>query len=207
MTESAFHSHPGPPGARTGERWPTLASIPLLLFNLSTARNIQPLSREALVQAGLSMWVASLIPFPARCLPDAPLGSEYADDIAGSWGVQLVDRGRTGTRNRPFLQGNRVDCHDSRPGQGITATTAPESAGHSNASSNPGLWSGRIRAGSIVPGGNGLSAGRSTAPSIGRQARERAGSLTGRERVEILAVPDDERVIVRREDGSESRSR
>jgi ribosome maturation factor RimP len=38
---------------------------------------------------------------------------------------------------------------------------------------------------------------------IGRQARVRADSLTGRQRVEILAVPDEELVIVRREDGSE----
>jgi len=38
---------------------------------------------------------------------------------------------------------------------------------------------------------------------IGRQARVRAEGLGGRQRVEIVAVPDDERVIVRGEDGSE----
>jgi ribosome maturation factor RimP len=38
---------------------------------------------------------------------------------------------------------------------------------------------------------------------IGRQARVRAAPLQGRPRVEIVAVPDDEHVIVRQEDGSE----
>jgi ribosome maturation factor RimP len=38
---------------------------------------------------------------------------------------------------------------------------------------------------------------------IGRQARIRAESLPGRSRVEILSVPDDEHVVLRREDGSE----
>jgi ribosome maturation factor RimP len=38
---------------------------------------------------------------------------------------------------------------------------------------------------------------------VGRQARIRAQSLSGRNRFEILAVPDDERVVLRREDGSE----
>jgi ribosome maturation factor RimP len=38
---------------------------------------------------------------------------------------------------------------------------------------------------------------------IGRHARVRAAGLPGRQRVEILAVPDPEHVVVRREDGSE----
>jgi ribosome maturation factor RimP len=38
---------------------------------------------------------------------------------------------------------------------------------------------------------------------VGRHARVRADSLAGRSRVEILAVPDDEHVVLRREDGSE----
>jgi len=38
---------------------------------------------------------------------------------------------------------------------------------------------------------------------IGRQARVRAQPLPGRNRVEIVAVPDDEHVVLRRQDGSE----
>jgi ribosome maturation factor RimP len=125
------------------------------------------------------------------------------DHIAGL-GFELVDLRRTGTLQRPILQ-VRVDRPDSRPGQGITAD---DCAGISRSLerfleframvgpryvlevSSPGLerplrWPEHWRR------------------FIGRQARVRADSLTGRQRVEILAVPDDERVIVRREDGSE----
>jgi ribosome maturation factor RimP len=38
---------------------------------------------------------------------------------------------------------------------------------------------------------------------VGRHARVRAEPLPGRNRVEIVAVPDDEHVVLRREDGSE----
>ena len=38
---------------------------------------------------------------------------------------------------------------------------------------------------------------------IGRRARVRAAALGGRRRVEIVAVPDDEHVTVRAEDGAE----
>ena len=118
--------------------------------------------------------------------------------------VRLVDLRRTGTLQRPILQ-VRVDRPDSRPGQGITAD---DCAGISRSLerflesramvgpryvlevSSPGLdrplrWPEHWRR------------------FIGRQARVRAEGLTGRQRVEILAVPDDERVIVRGEDGSE----
>jgi ribosome maturation factor RimP len=125
------------------------------------------------------------------------------DHIAGL-GFELVDLRRTGTLQRPILQ-VRVDRPDSRPGQGITAD---DCAGISRSLerflesramvgpryvlevSSPGLerplrWPEHWRR------------------FIGRQARVRAESLTGRQRVEILAVTDDDRVIVRREDGSE----
>jgi ribosome maturation factor RimP len=125
------------------------------------------------------------------------------DHVAGL-GFELVDLRRTGTLQRPILQ-VRVDRPDSRPGQGITAD---DCAGISRSLerflesramvgpryvlevSSPGLerplrWPEHWRR------------------FIGRQARVRAESLTGRQRVEILAVPDDDRVIVRREDGSE----
>jgi ribosome maturation factor RimP len=38
---------------------------------------------------------------------------------------------------------------------------------------------------------------------IGRQARVRAVPLQGRARVEIVAVPDEDHVVVRQENGSE----
>jgi ribosome maturation factor RimP len=125
------------------------------------------------------------------------------DHIAGL-GFELVDLRRTGTLQRPILQ-VRVDRPDSRPGQGITAD---DCAGISRSLerflesramvgpryvlevSSPGLdrplrWPEHWRR------------------FIGRQARVRAEGLPGRQRVEILAVPDDERVIVRGENGSE----
>ena len=125
------------------------------------------------------------------------------DHIAGL-GFELVDLRRTGTLQRPILQ-VRVDRPDSRPGQGITAD---DCAGISRSLerflesramvgpryvlevSSPGLdrplrWPEHWRR------------------FIGRQARVRAEGLGGRQRVEIVAVPDDERVIVRGEDGSE----
>jgi ribosome maturation factor RimP len=119
-------------------------------------------------------------------------------------GFELVDLRRTGTLQRPILQ-VRVDRPDSRPGQGITAddcaaiSRSLERFLESRAMvgpryvlevSSPGLerplrWPEHWRR------------------FIGRQARVRAEALPGRQRVEILAMPDDEHVIVRREDGSE----
>ena len=125
-------------------------------------------------------------------------------DHIAELGFELVDLRRTGTLQRPILQ-VRVDRPDSRPGQGITAD---DCAGISRSLerflesramvgpryvlevSSPGLdrplrWPEHWRR------------------FIGRQARVRAEGLSGRQRVEIVAVPDDERVIVRGEDGSE----
>jgi len=125
-------------------------------------------------------------------------------DHIAELGFELVDLRRTGTLQRPILQ-VRVDRPDSRPGQGITAD---DCAGISRSLerflesramvgpryvlevSSPGLdrplrWPEHWRR------------------FIGRQARVRAPGLSGRQRVEIVAVPDDERVIVRGEDGSE----
>jgi ribosome maturation factor RimP len=125
-------------------------------------------------------------------------------DHVAELGFELVDLRRTGTLQRPILQ-VRVDRPDSRPGQGITAD---DCAGISRSLerflesramvgpryvlevSSPGLdrplrWPEHWRR------------------FIGRQARVRAPGLRGRQRVEIVAVPDDERVIVRGEDGSE----
>jgi ribosome maturation factor RimP len=125
------------------------------------------------------------------------------DHVAGL-GFELVDLRRTGTLQRPILQ-VRVDRPDSRPGQGITAddcaaiSRSLERFLESRAMvgpryvlevSSPGLerplrWPDHWRR------------------FVGRQARVRAAALPGRNRVEILAVPDDEHVVVRRDDGSE----
>jgi len=125
------------------------------------------------------------------------------DHVAGL-GFELVDLRRTGTLQRPILQ-VRVDRPDSRPGQGITAddcaaiSRSLERFLESRAMvgpryvlevSSPGLerplrWPDHWRR------------------FVGRQARVRAAALPGRHRVEILAVPDDEHVVVRRDGGSE----
>jgi ribosome maturation factor RimP len=125
------------------------------------------------------------------------------DHIAGL-GFELVDLRRTGTLERPILQ-VRVDRPDSRPGQGVTAddcaaisrslerfleTRAMVGPRYVLEVSSPGFerplrWPDHWRR------------------FVGRDARVRAESLPGRNRVRIVAVPDDEHVIVRRDDGTD----
>jgi ribosome maturation factor RimP len=125
------------------------------------------------------------------------------DHIAGL-GFELVDLRRTGSLQRPILQ-VRVDRPDSRPGQGVTAD---DCAGISRSLerflesramvgpryvlevSSPGLerplrWPDHWRR------------------FIGRQARVRAESFAGRQQYEIVSVPDEDHVVLRREDGTE----
>ncbi len=129
--------------------------------------------------------------------------SPIRDHVAGL-GYELVDLRQTGTLQRPILQ-VRVDRPDSRPGQGITAddcaaiSRSLERFLESRAMvgpryvlevSSPGLerplrWPEHWRR------------------FVGRRARVRAGSIPGRHQYEILSVPDDERVVLRRDDGSE----
>jgi ribosome maturation factor RimP len=126
-------------------------------------------------------------------------------DHVETLGFELVDLRRTGTLQRPILQ-VRVDRPDSRPGQGVTAD---DCAGISRSLerflesramvgpryvlevSSPGLerplrWPEHWRR------------------FVGRRARVRAPALGGRRAVEIVAVPDDEHVIVRPEQGVET---
>jgi ribosome maturation factor RimP len=125
------------------------------------------------------------------------------DHIAGL-GFELVDLRRSGTLQRPTLQ-VRVDRPDSRPGQGVTAddcaaisrslerfleTRAMVGPQYVLEVSSPGFerplrWPEHWRR------------------FVGRDARVRAESLRGRTRVRIVAVPDDEHVVVRREDGTD----
>ncbi len=146
--------------------------------------------------------------FPHIFFPSPPMSADallppVRDHIAGL-GFELVDLRRTGTLERPILQ-VRVDRPDSRPGQGITAD---DCAGISRSLerflesramvgpryvlevSSPGLerplrWPEHWRR------------------FIGRRARVRARLLGGRRVVEIVAVPDDEHVTLRPEQGDE----
>jgi ribosome maturation factor RimP len=120
-------------------------------------------------------------------------------------GFELVDLRRTGTLQRPILQ-VRVDRPDSRPGQGVTAD---DCAGISRSLerflesramvgpryvlevSSPGLerplrWPEHWRR------------------FVGQRARVRSPALGGRRAVEIVAVPDDEHVILRPDQGAET---
>jgi ribosome maturation factor RimP len=125
------------------------------------------------------------------------------DHLAGL-GFELADLRRVGTLERPILQ-VRVDRTDSRPGQGVTAgdcAAISRSLEHFLESramvgpryvlevSSPGLerplrWPEHWRR------------------FVGRRARVRSDALGGRRQVEIVAVPDDEHVTVRGQDGAE----
>ncbi len=125
------------------------------------------------------------------------------DQIAGL-GFELVDLRRTGSLQRPILQ-VRVDRPDSRPGQGVTAddcaviSRSLERFLESRAMvgpryvlevSSPGLerplrWPDHWRR------------------FVGRQVRVRTQSLPGRNQYEIVSVPDDDHVVLRRNDGAE----
>jgi ribosome maturation factor RimP len=125
-------------------------------------------------------------------------------DHVAALGFELVDLRRTGTLQRPILQ-VRVDRPDSRPGQGVTAE---DCAGISRSLerflesramvgpryvlevSSPGLerplrWPEHWRR------------------FVGERARVRAAELGGRRTVRIVAVPDDEHVTLRGEDGAD----
>ena len=126
-------------------------------------------------------------------------------DHLDTLGFELVDLRRTGTIQRPILQ-LRVDRPDSRPGQGVTAD---DCAGISRSLerflesralvgpryvlevSSPGLerplrWPEHWRR------------------FVGHRARVRSPVLGGRRVVEIVAVPDDEHVTLRLEQGGET---
>jgi ribosome maturation factor RimP len=125
------------------------------------------------------------------------------DHVTGL-GFELVDVRRTGTLQRPILQ-VRVDRPDSRPGQGITAddcaaiSRSLERFLESRAMVGPRYVLEVSSPGFDRP----LRWPEHWRRFIGRQARVRAESLPGRSRVEILAVPDEQHVVLRREDGSE----
>ena len=119
-------------------------------------------------------------------------------------GFELVDLRRVGTLGRPILQ-VRVDRPDAQPGRGVTAedcatiSRSLERFLESRAMvgpryvlevSSPGLerplrWPEHWRR------------------FVGRRVRLRAESLPGRSEAEIVALPDDDHVVVRLPDGAE----
>ena len=125
------------------------------------------------------------------------------DHIAGL-GFELVDLRRVGTVERPILQ-VRVDRPDSRPGHGITAddcagiSRSLERFLESRAMVGPRYVLEVSSPGIERP----LRWPEHWRRFIGRRARVRAEPLGGRREVEILAVPDDGHVAVRRDDGTE----
>jgi ribosome maturation factor RimP len=133
---------------------------------------------------------------------DAFLAS-LRDHIAGL-GFELVDLRRAGTLGRPILQ-VRVDRPDSQPGHGVTAADCAaisrslERFLESSAMVGPRYVLEVSSPGIERP----LRWPEHWRRFIGRRARVRAPALGGRRAVEIVAVPDDEHVTVRREDGAD----
>jgi ribosome maturation factor RimP len=125
------------------------------------------------------------------------------DHITGL-GFELVDLKRTGTSQRPILQ-VRVDRPDSQPGQGVTAddcaviSRSLESFLEARAMVGPRYVLEVSSPGLERP----LTMPEHWRRFVGRQVRLRAAPLSGKTRAEIVAVPDDEHVVLRREDGSE----
>jgi ribosome maturation factor RimP len=184
-----------------GGWWPILGS--LRLPPTHTASNIYRCPGRRFLRPTVDVGEFPHIFFPSPPMSADALLGPIRDHIAGL-GFELVDLRRTGTLQRPILQ-VRVDRPDSRPGQGVTAddcaaiSRSLERFLESRAMvgpryvlevSSPGLerplrWPEHWRR------------------FIGRQARIRADALPGRQRVHIVAVPDEDRVVLRKEDGSE----
>ena len=141
--------------------------------------------------------------FPSLTMSADALLAPIRDHIAGL-GFELVDLRRTGTVQRPILQ-VRVDRPDSRPGQGVTADDCAVIS-----RSLEGFLEARAMVGPryvLEVSSPGLERPLRWPEHwrrfVGHRARVRAASLSGRQRVEILGVPDEEHVSVRLEDGSE----
>ena len=125
-------------------------------------------------------------------------------DLLTGLGYELVDLRRTGTLQRPILQ-VRVDRPDSRPGQGVTADDCAAISRSLERFLESSAMVGRRYVLEVSSPGfeRPLRWPEQWRRFVGRQARVRAQPLAGRSRVRIVAVPDDEHVVVRLEDGSE----
>jgi ribosome maturation factor RimP len=161
------------------------------------------LSRGRLVGPTVDVGEFPHIFFPATPMSVDALLAPIRDHIAGL-GFELVDLRHVGTLQRPILQ-VRVDRPDSRPGQGITAD---DCAGISRSLE-------RFLESSAMVGPRYVL--EVSSPGIerplrwpehwrrfaGQRARVRSQALGGRREIEIVAVPDDEHVTVRLDDGAE----
>ena len=125
-------------------------------------------------------------------------------DHIATLGFELVDLRRAGVVQRPILQ-LRVDRPDSRPGQGVTADDcAVISRSLERFLENRAMVGLRYVLEVSSPGlERPLRTPDHWRRFIGRQARIRAAMLSGKTRLEIVAVPDEEHVVLRRDDGSE----
>src|SRR5712691_4154654 len=125
-------------------------------------------------------------------------------DHIAELGFELVDLRRTGTLQRPILQ-VRVDRPDSRPGQGVTAddcagiSRSLERFLESRAMVGPRYVLEVSSPGVERP----LRWPEHWRRFVGRRARVRVEPLGGRREVVIVAVPDDDHVTLRGEDGVE----
>jgi len=136
-------------------------------------------------------------------MPFDSLLDRIRDHVAGL-GFELADLRRAGTQGRPILQ-VRIDRPDSSPGHGVTA----DDCGVVSRSLERFLEDAAIVGPRYVlevssPGlERPLRWPEHWRRFVGRRARVRAEALGGRREVEIVAVPDDEHVIVRGQDGGE----
>ncbi len=125
-------------------------------------------------------------------------------DHIAELGFELVDLRRTGTLQRPILQ-VRVDRPDSRPGHGVTAddcagiSRSLERFLESRAMVGPRYVLEVSSPGVERP----LRWPEHWRRFVGRRARVRVEPLGGRREVVIVAVPDDDHVTLRGEDGVE----
>jgi ribosome maturation factor RimP len=119
-------------------------------------------------------------------------------------GFDLADLRRTGTLERPILQ-LRVDRPDSRPGHGVTADDcAAISRSLERFLESRGLVGPRYVLEVSSPGiERPLRLAAHWRRFAGQRARVRAAGLPGHPTVEIVAVPDDDHVVIRLPDGSE----
>ena len=135
--------------------------------------------------------------------PDAALLQLIREHVE-ALGFDLADLRRTGTLERPILQ-LRVDRPDSSPGHGVTADDcAAVSRSLERFLESKGLVGPRYVLEVSSPGiERPLRRPEHWRRFVGQRARVRAAGLPGHPTVEIVAVPDDDHVVVRLPDGVE----
>jgi ribosome maturation factor RimP len=149
------------------------------------------------------MWGSSPTFFFSDPMADAALLQLIREHV-DALGFDLADLRRAGTLERPILQ-LRVDRPDSRPGYGVTADDcAAISRSLERFLETRGLVGPRYVLEVSSPGlERPLRWPEHWRRFVGRRARVRAVGLAGHPTVEIVAVPDDEHVVLRLPDGVE----